>query len=377
MERSYGSTVYREWLYLLGGIRTDQATAKDHWRGVLRHWTDLEMKHGSVLDPRVALVSYFIDTQRELNNSIDIEIHLGEARRDASDWDELTGLATSRSFLEGLERELRTGERFNRPVSLLMLDVDDLEQYNNRHGRESGDRALARIGRILYESLRADDGKTRFGGTEFALTLPATPRVAASQVAEQLREKVELQYFPGEDDQPGGKLTVCVGVATFPGDARNGSELLRQAQRATAMAKAGGRNQVYLIGKDKRSNRRFEVALGGTFSTGETGAHRLKTLDISLAGLKFSSSENLPPAALADIRLEIPGSEPSIEMVVRVVKSDMVRTPSFGWIAGGELTVGGRFEIAARTVEISSENLRVLRNYLDTLETPSSPDGQP
>ncbi|MCP4202861.1 MAG: diguanylate cyclase [bacterium] len=374
IERSHGPAVYCEWLYLLGGVRVAPTRAKDRWRAVLRHWTAVETNRIAAFDPRVALVSYSIEAQRKLGKPIDIEIHLGEPRRDHSDRDELTGLANSESFSESLGRELHRGERFNRPVSLLMIDIDNFEHYNECNGRESGDRALATIGRILGESLRVDDGKTRLGGKEFALTLPATPKVAAAQVAERIREQVELQYFPGEDHQPGGKLTVRVGVATFPGDARNAAELLRQAQRAAFSAKAGGRNQVHLIGEDRRSNRRFEVVLGGSFSTWTTSGHRLKTLNLSLAGLKFSSSENLPPGALVDVRLEIPGSEPNIEMAVRVVKSDMVRPPSMGWIAGGEQMVGGRYEIATRTIEISSEHLRILRHYLRTLEN-SSPAG--
>ncbi len=376
LERRHGPAVYCEWLYRLGGLRADPKTAQEDWRAVLNHWTDLETKRPAAFDPRVALVSYSIEAQRKRDRAIDIEIHLRGTTREDSNRDELTGLASSQSFLEGLERELHRGERLNRPVTLLMIAVDDLEQYNDRNGREAGDRALARIGRILVESLRGEDGKARFGGKEFAVTLPDTPKLSAGHVAERLREKTELQYFPGEDDQPGGALTVCVGVATFPGDARNASELLRQAQRAMAAATASGRNRVHLIGEDRRSNRRFEVSLVGTFTT-VAGDHPLRTLNLSLTGLKFSSSGNLPSRALADIRLKIPGSQSSVDMAVRAVKSETVRPPSIDWTAGGERMVGGQYEVAARAVEISSADLRNLANYLRTLEDSSSPGSEP
>ena len=374
LESTHGPEVYGEWLHLLAGLRLDPAEAKSHWLGIVAHRTRLEAKLGSTVDPRVALVGYFIDTQPELENSNVVEIYVGKDEHDTRAWDELTGLTSSSSFAETLERDLRKGERANQPTSLLVVDIDDFKTYNDRNGRDAGDSVLVAIARLLTDLLRLADDKTRLAGKEFAATLPHTPKLEAAQVAERLRGAVEERRFPGEDQLPDGTLTVSVGIATFPVDARDAQELIRQAQRAMRAAKSGGKNQVHLCGDDRRSNTRVDVALDGTFGTWATGDHALKTINVSLTGLRFSTSENLPPAALVDIHLAIPGAT-RIEMAARVVTSEMVKRPAIGWSAGREYVVGGRYEISARIVEISSKDLRILGNHLQTVEDVDSSGG--
>jgi diguanylate cyclase (GGDEF)-like protein len=369
LERRYGPGIYSEWLRILGHLRFEPKEAKRHWQATLKHRSSMEERLGTVVDPRVALTSYFVETQPQFESSIVVEMHpLGQAGESAYR-DELTGLRNHRFFSENLEREVLRGERLNQPLSLLMVDVDDFKLYNEREGHDAGDGVLRTIARLLRESSRITDGVSRYGGEEFTLTLPATPKVEANRVADRVREAIEKRSFPGEDKQPLGKLTVSVGVATYPGDATDASQLIRQSDRTMYVAKANGKNQVRLCGENKRSHRRVKVALDGEVRIFGGDYRPLRTIDLSSGGMKFSTEDDLPIGALADLRLRVPGSEAGIEMAVRVVGGRTVRPPGVGWIAGREQAVGGSYEVAARILEIRADDLRTLTHYLQSVET--------
>jgi diguanylate cyclase (GGDEF)-like protein len=369
LERRYGPGIYSEWLRFLGHLRFEPVEAKRHWQATLQHRSSMEERLGAAVDPRVALTSYLVETQPEFESSIVVEMHpLGQSGESAYR-DDLTGLRNHRFFSENLEREVLRGERLNQPLSLLMVDVDDFKLYNEREGHEAGDGVLRTIARLLRESSRITDGVSRFGGEEFTLTLPATPKVEANRVADRVRKAIEQRAFPGEDKQPLGKLTVSVGVATYPGDAVDASQLIRQSDRTMYVAKANGKNQVRLCGENKRSHRRVKVVLDGEVRIFGGDYRPLRTMDLSSGGMKFSTEDDLPVGALADLRLRIPGSEAGIEMAVRVVEGRTVRPPGVGWIAGREQAVGGSYEVAARILEIRADDLRTLTHYLQSVET--------
>ncbi len=158
--------------------------------------------------------------------------------------DGMTQLYNYRYFREQLSLEINRAVRHNLSLSLLMLDIDFFKNYNDLHGHPAGDMVLCTIADLIRSNLRKIDVAARYGGEEFAVILPETDEKAAAVVAEKIRKLVEETPIPNEDQQPNQKLTVSIGVATFPVDARSEDELVEVADRRLYMAKDLGRNRV-------------------------------------------------------------------------------------------------------------------------------------
>ena len=161
--------------------------------------------------------------------------------------DGLTGLFNYRAFRRQLHSEISRSKRFDLPVSLLMMDIDHFKNYNDRFGHPNGDRVLKRFARILRENVREVDCLARYGGEEFALILPGTDKKSAKTAAEKLRRLVERSPFPYAEKLPSGRVTMSVGVTSFPGDTQDEEELIRFSDKALYRAKKGGRNRTVLI----------------------------------------------------------------------------------------------------------------------------------
>jgi diguanylate cyclase (GGDEF)-like protein len=185
-----------------------------------------------------------------------------------------------------------------------MVDVDEFKRYNDCNGHEVGNQALANVARLLTTPLRKSDIAARYGGEEFALILPSTSKMNAQVVAERSRATIERESFTGEEDLPGGRLTVSMGLATYPADAANPAELIRQADRALYVAKARGKNQVSLYGQSRRSFGRVAVMLPGTFRMLSDESHELTTVNVSEAGLMFSTDKPLQVGTMLEFTLQ-------------------------------------------------------------------------
>ena len=155
--------------------------------------------------------------------------------------DGLTGLYNHRVFQERLEEEVERANRYHRPLSLLMLDVDHFKVHNDTHGHLWGDAILAELARLLKDSSRTSDIAARYGGEEFALILPETTQDQALHIANRLRETIAAHRFL--DTHPAESLTVSIGVAMH--QPANGKQtLIAAADRALYTAKRAGRNRV-------------------------------------------------------------------------------------------------------------------------------------
>ena len=159
--------------------------------------------------------------------------------------DELTGLYNRRYFFERFEREVYRSNRYNRVLSLLMIDIDHFKNYNDTYGHLRGDRLLKRLSRILEGSLRKIDVVARYGGEEFLVLLPETTKEQAVMVGEKLRRAVENCDFNDDDSNLEPQhITITVGVASVPDDANEPIVALDLADKALYFGKAQGRNQV-------------------------------------------------------------------------------------------------------------------------------------
>jgi diguanylate cyclase (GGDEF)-like protein len=155
--------------------------------------------------------------------------------------DPLTGCYNRRGFDEHLKVEMVRARRYRRPISLMVLDVDHFKQVNDGYGHLVGDVVLRRLAEVLASQFRTTDVVCRFGGDEFAVIFPETPREDVMRLAERLRARVAGLY-PGEELPR--VLTISLGIAAFPEDAGEPEALLHAADRALYRAKAGGRNRV-------------------------------------------------------------------------------------------------------------------------------------
>lgn len=169
--------------------------------------------------------------------------------------DGLTQLYNHRHFYERLALEVERSGRNGSPLSLFMIDVDHFKHYNDLHGHPAGDDVLRQLARIMSSGRRANDFCARYGGEEFCVVLVDTSKLTAANLAERMREKVADHPFPHAASQPGGKLSVSIGVATCPDDARGAESLVRAADQALYRAKASGRNAVVLAVPDCSSSR--------------------------------------------------------------------------------------------------------------------------
>ena len=160
--------------------------------------------------------------------------------------DALTGLQNRRAFQERLTAEVERAQRYGHSVSLLLLDVDYFKQFNDSFGHLVGDEVLRRVSRILESTARISDFVSRFGGEEFAISLPNTDGRGAQILAERFRKAISLEPFPSR------RITVSVGVATLDvgvpitGHMADGMTLIKAADEALYDAKLHGRDQVRL-----------------------------------------------------------------------------------------------------------------------------------
>jgi len=158
--------------------------------------------------------------------------------------DPKTGLFNARHFANALSEEMVRAGRFERPLSLIMADLDLLRDINNTYGHLAGDAVLKGIADVFRAQLRNYDVPARFGGEEFSILLPETPTDKALEIAERIRRAVAEKRYEVETSSEPIRATISIGVAGFPGDAVDANALIHQADLAVYRAKLQGRNRV-------------------------------------------------------------------------------------------------------------------------------------
>jgi diguanylate cyclase (GGDEF)-like protein len=161
--------------------------------------------------------------------------------------DELTGLLTSKSFFSELRREAARAEQTSQPFCVLMMDLDHFKGVNDNYGHLVGNRTLQDVGVIIKAALRSGDVAARFGGEEFAAFLLNADYLQGIVAAERVRRGIEQAMFAAiaegaNPEAPRFHLTVSIGVACFPDDARDPIRLMELADSALYRAKRNGRN---------------------------------------------------------------------------------------------------------------------------------------
>lgn len=171
-------------------------------------------------------------------------IQMLDALKKLSITDDLTRLYNSRHFYYQLEQEINRHYRYNRPLSLFLIDIDNFKIYNDKYGHLEGDRILSRLGGLISDSIRSMDTGYRYGGEEFTVILPETDSSAAIKVSERIVNQVKEQNPVNiEGAQP---ITLSIGVTEYA-QGESLTSLVKRADRAMYMSKEKGRNSISLL----------------------------------------------------------------------------------------------------------------------------------
>jgi diguanylate cyclase (GGDEF)-like protein len=158
--------------------------------------------------------------------------------------DPKTGLYNARYFGTALTAEVARASRFDRPMAVIMADLDLLRDINNTHGHLAGDAILRGVAEAFAAELRHYDVAARFGGEEFSIVLPETDAERALEVAERIRRSVAEREFDVPTSTEPLRATLSLGVAVYPEHGLDSDELVHQADLAVYRAKLQGRNRV-------------------------------------------------------------------------------------------------------------------------------------
>ena len=158
--------------------------------------------------------------------------------------DRLTELYNHGYFQQRLEEELERASRFGRTLSLIMLDIDNFKQFNDRWGHPRGDTVLRAVSGVIRQNLREIDVAARYGGEEFIVVLPETDEDGALAVAERIRTSMAEHEFDTGEGAPVARQTVSLGVATYPMHGATAPRLVEAVDAAMYEAKRRGKNQV-------------------------------------------------------------------------------------------------------------------------------------
>ncbi|MCW9024283.1 MAG: GGDEF domain-containing protein [Gammaproteobacteria bacterium] len=212
---------------------------------VNKHWYQCRDQAIRWTDGRLVRIEIATDiTERKL-----IEEKLKAAKEKAealARTDELTGLSNRRAFFEMAERAFKQAKRFQTPLSVVMIDIDNFKHINDNHGHAGGDKVLQVFAKLLKNSIRDIDVLGRIGGEEFALVLPETILSGAAELAERLcHDTAMLTIKKGNKDI---RFTSSIGIVDCRDEDETLDNLLLNADHALYAAKANGRNRVERYG---------------------------------------------------------------------------------------------------------------------------------
>ncbi|MDT8318630.1 MAG: diguanylate cyclase [bacterium] len=158
--------------------------------------------------------------------------------------DGMTGLYNKSFFVDTLKAELDKALRYKRELSIFMLDIDNFKHYNDTNGHPEGDELLKELSVLLKKAVRSIDIPCRYGGEEFVVILPETTKKGAAVIAERLLESIRKHYFPYQESQPLGFISVSIGLASYPLDGAEMAPLVKKMDEALYKAKHEGKNRL-------------------------------------------------------------------------------------------------------------------------------------
>jgi two-component system, cell cycle response regulator len=173
-----------------------------------------------------------------------------EYYKDLSNSDGLTKISNYRHFNHVLQLEIDRQRRYHRPLTLLMIDIDDFKKTNDRYGHLMGDMVLIKIAALLTAEIRGFDFVARYGGDEFTIILPEVSEREALPVGRRIMKSIGTHEFKSPEHKDIGSVGVTIGIASFPKDALEGQDLVAKADRAMYAGKSAGKNCLCVFGDE-------------------------------------------------------------------------------------------------------------------------------
>ena len=305
-------------------LTTDKA--EDYWKQIISHRNSISKALGRNINLRTAICDYFCSISKDMTNPIVIEIRVLEEALDSLKYDSLTGLYTRRIFDDMFLRETDRATRYGLEMAVLFFDLDDFKKINDTFGHLAGDETLKHVARIILNEIRAIDIAVRYGGEEIVVVLPETGKVDAFVVGERIREKVESTKldYNGQNIS----LTISGGISSFPIDATDTENLIKNSDIAVYKAKETGKNNIVIFSEHKRRYIRVDfiadikVQLIGSKS--KIGVLNTTSKNLSAGGILFESK--FPIDIDTKVQLRIPTGTADEPLVVT---GDVVRIEKF------------------------------------------------
>jgi diguanylate cyclase (GGDEF)-like protein len=235
--RSRGDLFYSDLLFTISHEYYEPGEARRLWDRILDHKERLARLLGRDAGVAVAALDYLTNVRGEVEPASIIRSGKMAKVAEVALRDGLTGLLVHSTFLRRLDDELRRAARYQQTLGVLLLDLDDFKEVNDRLGHQAGDDALERVGSILGGMARETDVAGRYGGEEFGMVLTHTAPAEAGEVAERLRRRVQETFAATHG------LTASIGVSTFPTHGRECSRLIEAADEALYHSKSQGKNR--------------------------------------------------------------------------------------------------------------------------------------
>jgi len=300
-----GRQVYSVIIDVLTDLDVSHQQAEAHWRQVVTHGKHLSNLIGRNVRLQTAMIDYFSSIDNSLKHPKIVEINRYEKTAMLSKYDSLTGLLNRHSFEELFAREISRAERHDKELSVLFFDLDNFKRINDYYGHIAGDMALKRVAEIILEEKRDEDIAARYGGEEIVVILPETGKVNTLTVGERIRERIESLTLEHHGQKI--NLTISGGLASYPYDATDASNLLNDADAALRQAKSFGKNTIVLFSTDKRRYARrpfiHDIKMKEvTFNGSEIDT--VRSADLSVNGIRLQSKRALEVGA--KLQLQIP-----------------------------------------------------------------------
>lgn len=222
-----------------GEKRVESQIEKQNENGETIYYSIVSTPFRGLVGELLGMVEHITD----ITTKVKAEMLLKESEsryKELSIVDELTGLFNKRHFNETLRHETDRAKRYDRPLTMVIMDIDNFKHFNDTYGHAEGDRVLAAMGRIIAKSIRTIDRGNRYGGEEFTVILPDTPGPEAITVAERIRLAFAAEdFFPRKGEKV--NKTVSIGITQFlPDDTPN--SFIKRADKNLYQAKESGKN---------------------------------------------------------------------------------------------------------------------------------------
>jgi diguanylate cyclase (GGDEF)-like protein len=238
LQAKHGDKIFVDMLFVLTHQYFPDESARYLWNDIICHKRTMEKRLGRAVGVSVAAMDYLANIDEVIEEPCVISKGKIVEIAEIALKDGLTQLFDLSTFRTKLEIEIKRCQRYGSEVSLIMMDIDDFKQINDSRGHQEGDRVLSEISTLILKTARDLDICSRYGGEEFAVILPQTGHQKALRLAERLRKRVEKQF---KNDL---NVTISLGVATCPLNAKSARALITKADRALYQSKSNGKNKV-------------------------------------------------------------------------------------------------------------------------------------